>query len=82
LEIEYDAVWQSDGNLYGNLVVILCTMAFWCSAKRKNKRINFASYGKFGSTSIVVKNKSQLSVGHYYSKIFFVDLIGPGISDY
>jgi len=56
--------------------------AFWCSAKRKDKRTNFASYGKFSSTGIVVKSKNQFSGGHYYSKVFFIDLIGPEISEY
>jgi hypothetical protein len=67
------------------MVIWLSFCALWLFGvlpKEKIKRINFASYEKFGSTGIVVKNKSQFSVGHYYSKVFFVDLIGPGISDY
>ena len=82
MEIEYDSHWQNNGSSYGSLAVFLCTMAFWSFAKREYKRIDFASDGKFDSPDFVVKSKNPFSVGHCYSKVFFVNFIGWNIGGY
>ena len=70
MEIKYDSHWQSNGSSYGSLDVFLYTMAFWSSARRKYKGIDFTSYGKVVSTGFVAKSKSSFYVGDCYSKVF------------